>query len=82
MTIKYAVENVVVEPVVFLIANDNWMEFNLRYVVDFKRRMVIKDMLFTRILDGVSQSNGKISMASATIQLVEAPTLDIRLHKG
>ena len=70
------------EPVVILIANDNWMEFNLRYVVDFKRRMVIKDMLFTRILDGVSQSNGKISMASATIQLVEAPTLDIRLHKG
>jgi len=78
---KYAVENAIVEPMIFLIANDNWMEFTLRYVVDFGKRRSIKDLLFTRILDAIAQTNGKVSMASATFHLVEAPTLNIRLRK-
>jgi len=81
MTRKYAVENAVVEPMVFLTANDNWMEFTLRYVVDFGKRRGTKDLLFTQILDAIAQSNGKVSMASATFHLVAAPTLDIRLRK-
>ena len=81
MTIKYAVEHAVVEPTVFLVANDNWMEFTLRYVVDFKKRRGTKDLLYTRILDAIVQTNGKVSMASTTIQLVDVPTLDIRLQK-
>lgn len=78
---KYAVENAIVEPMIFLIANDNWMEFTLRYVVDFGKRRGTKDLLFTRILDAIAQTEGKVSMASATFHLVEAPTLDIRLKK-
>lgn len=81
MTIKYAVENAVVEPMVFLAANDNWMEFTLRYVVDFKKRRITKDLLYTRILDAIAQADGKVSIASATFQLVGAPTLDVRLPK-
>ena len=81
MTRKYAVENAIVEPMVFLTANDNWMEFTLRYVVDFGKRRGTKDLLFTQILDAIAQTDGKVSMASATIHLVEAPTLDIRLRK-
>lgn len=81
VTLKYAVENAVVEPTIFLIANDNWMEFSLRYVVDCKKRRGTKDEIFSHILDGVNQSNGKVSMASATFELVEAPTIDIRLHQ-
>jgi small-conductance mechanosensitive channel len=78
---KYAIEEASVEPMVTLVANDNWMEFTLRYVVDFKKRRGTKDLLFTRILDGVAASDGRVSMASATFQLVEAPTLDVRLHR-
>jgi small-conductance mechanosensitive channel len=81
MTRKYAVENAIIEPMVFLVANDNWMEFTLRYVVDFKKRRGTKDLLFTRILDAVALTGGKVSLASATFQLVEAPTLDIRLRR-
>lgn len=81
MTRKYAVENAIIDPRVFLIANDNWMEFTLRYVVDFKKRRLTKDLLCTRILDAVAASDGKVSMASATFQLVEMPVLDIRLRK-
>ena len=81
MTRKYAVENAIVKPMVFLIANDNWMEFTLRYVIENGKRRGTKDLLFTRILDAIAQTDGKVSMASATFHLVEAPTLDIRLRK-
>ncbi len=82
MTRKYAVENAIVEPMVFLIANDNWLEFTLRYVVEYGKRRTKKDLLYTRILDLISKTEGKVSMASATFHLVEAPTLDVRVRKG
>ncbi|GAB4167898.1 MAG: hypothetical protein OHK0024_03090 [Thalassobaculales bacterium] len=81
MLSRYAIEEASVEPSVLLMANDNWMEFTLRYVVDFKKRRSTKDLLFTRILDGIAASHGQVAMASATFHLVEAPTLDIRLHE-
>ena len=81
MTRKFAVENAIIEPMVFLIANDNWMEFTLRYVVDFKKRRGAKDTLFTHILDAVAKTDGKVSLASVTFQLVEAPTLEVRFQK-
>ncbi len=81
MKSKYAVEDAITEPTVFLIANDNWMEFTLRYVVDFRKRRGTKDLLFTRILDAFAQTDGKVSIASATFHLVEAPTFDVRLRK-
>ena len=77
---KYAIEDASVEPIVILVANDNWMEFTLRYVVDFKKRRSTKDLLFTCILDGVAASDGRVSMASATFHLVEAPVFDVQLH--
>ena len=80
MTQKYAVEDAIVEPMVFLVANDNWMEFTLRYVVDYGKRRSTKDQLFTQILDRIAESEGKVAMASATFHLVEAPTLNIRLQ--
>ncbi|GAB4472571.1 MAG: mechanosensitive ion channel [Anaerolineales bacterium] len=81
MTLKYAVENAIVEPLVFLVANDNWLEFTLRYVVEYGKRRGTKDMLFTRIIELISETDGKVSIASATFHLVEAPMLDIHLRK-
>ncbi len=82
MTRKYAVENAIVEPLVFLSATDNWMEFTLRYVVDFGRRRSIKDLLFTQILDEIAETNGKVAMASTTFHLVETPTIDVRIKSS
>ena len=79
---KYMIEEASVEPMVTLVANDNWMEFTLRYLVDFKKRRGTKDLLFTKILDAVVASEGRVSMASATFQLVEAPTLNVRLRSN
>jgi small-conductance mechanosensitive channel len=81
MTRKFAVEDSIIDPMIFLTANDNWMEFTLRYVVDFKKRRGTKDVLFTKILDLFNETNGKVSLASTTFQLVQAPTIDVRIRK-
>lgn len=77
---KYMIENAKVEPVVTVVANDNWIELCLRYTVDYKQRRSTKDRLFTRILDEVDASEGRVGLASATFHLVEAPVLDVRIR--
>jgi hypothetical protein len=79
MVQRFLIEDASVEPMVTLVANDNWMEFTLRYVVDYKRRRSTKDRLFTQILDEIDRSNGKIEIASGTYDLVGAPTFDVRV---
>jgi small-conductance mechanosensitive channel len=78
MVKKYMIEKATVEPMVTMIANDNWIEFTVRYVVDFKKRRSTKDALFTRILDAFEETNGTVSLASATFHLVDAPVLNVR----
>ena len=76
---KYAIEDAQVEPLVYMIANDNWVEFSLRYVSDYKRRRGTKNRLFTRILQEFDQTNGRVAIASMTVHLVETPTLDVNV---
>ncbi|MDD2368844.1 MAG: mechanosensitive ion channel family protein [Sulfuricurvum sp.] len=74
----YAVESATVEPMVTISATDNWIEFTLRYVVDFKKRRSTRDQLFTRFLVEVEKSEGKIQMASQTSEIVSFPKLHIQ----
>ncbi|MDZ4714813.1 MAG: mechanosensitive ion channel [Cytophagales bacterium] len=77
----YRVENAKTEPMVTLVANDNWMEFTIRYVVDYKRRRIIKDQLFTSILKEVNNTQGTVQLASATFELTSMPPISINLKK-
>lgn len=81
MLARYAVEDASVEPTVTMIANDNWLEYTVRYVVDYKKRRSTKDVLFNRILDEFDASDGQVNFASATFHLVEAPTVTVKLDK-
>ena len=84
MVHKYLIEPAKVEPIVTVIATDNWLEFTLRYVVNYKQRRYLKDRLFTRILDDIDKSSGNIRIASSTLELVEAPDFNVsisRIHK-
>ncbi|MEO6290449.1 MAG: mechanosensitive ion channel domain-containing protein [Ginsengibacter sp.] len=78
---KYRLEDAQTEPMVSLIANDNWVEFTLRFVVNYKKRRATKTQLFTKILKEVDATNGEIKFASATFQLVEAPEIKIKFDK-
>lgn len=78
---KYMIENAVTDPMVTLVTNDNWVEFTLRYIVDYKKRRTTKDKLYTEILKSIESTNGKVKFASATFQLVEAPEIKVSLIK-
>jgi small-conductance mechanosensitive channel len=79
---KYMLEDAKVEPMVTLVANDNWLEFTARYVVDYRRRRWVKDRLFTRILEEVDKSDNRIRLASATFELTNLPRLDFTFSGG
>ena len=78
----YAVENAKVEPMVTLAATDNWIEFTLRYVVDFKQRRSTRDRLYTRLLEEAEKSGGAIQMGSATSEIVAFPKVVVELERG
>ncbi len=76
---QYRVDPAELDPRVFLTANDNWMEFKLRYVVDYKKRRLTKDLLYTRSLDEIDRTEGRVALASATFHLVETPEIKVKL---
>ncbi len=75
---KFLIENATIKPMVIVGANDNWVEFTLRFVVDYKKRVVIKDQLFTKILEKVENSSGKVKLASSTFELVGVPPIEVK----
>lgn len=75
----YAVEDATIEPMVTIVATDNWVAFTLRYVVDFKKRRSTRDRIYTRFLQEVDKSNKQIQMSSATSEIVAFPTLHVEI---
>jgi len=77
---KYRLEDAITEPAIYMVANDNWVEYTLRYVVSYKKRRATKTELFTRILKQVEDTKGEIKFASATFHLVEAPEIKVKIN--
>lgn len=82
MVRTYRIEDAAIEPAVTLIVNDNWLEFTIRYAVDYKKRRATKDLLFTRILEDIEKTNGGVQIASTTVNITGVPTVDVRLRQG
>lgn len=78
---KYRLEDAQTESMVSLIANDNWVEFTLRYVVGYRKRRATKTALFTHILKEIEATKGEIKFASATFQMVESPGFEKKSEK-
>jgi len=80
--VKYRLEAAPVDPLVSMTANDNWLEFTLRYIVDYRKRRTVRDLLFTRIMEEVDKSQNRIRLASATFEIVNVPRFDLELAEG
>jgi len=80
MVDKYMIEDARVEPMVTIQVTDNWMEFTVRYIVDYRKRRSTKDLLFTRIIEEIDKTEDRVGIASTTLQLVDLPELRIRLN--
>jgi small-conductance mechanosensitive channel len=82
MVKKYRIEDASVAPMLTLVATDNWLQYTLRYVVDYRSRRGVKDALFNGIMDLVDASNGRVQLASATFELVAAPPISVQTGAG
>ena len=67
---NFKLEDAKLEHQTFMIFNDNWIEFSLRYIVDIRERRLAKDLLFTRILEEIEKHKESIALASETIEIV------------
>lgn len=79
---KYRLEDAQTDAMVSLIANDNWVEFTLRYIVNYKKRRMTKTALFMKILQKIEATNGQIKFGSATFQMVDPPEIKVDIKTG
>ena len=81
MVERYYIENATLEPTLAMNLTDNWIQLNLRYITDYKLRRNTKNTLFQQIEQAIAHTNGKVNMASTTLQLLKIPPIDINLKK-
>ena len=74
---KYYIEDAQVDPTLAITLTDNWIQLNLRYIVDYKKRRHTKNLLNQEIEKRIAATNGKVVLASATFEIVRIPTLDM-----
>ncbi|MCK0131757.1 mechanosensitive ion channel family protein [Flavobacteriaceae bacterium F08102] len=79
---KYYIEDAEVESTLAITLTDNWAEFNIRYIVDYKKRRYTKNLLSERIHKAFEQTNGKVVLASSTVELIKIPSLNVAVNKG
>ena len=82
MVERYYIENATIEPTIAVNLTDNWIALNLRYITDYKLRRSTKNQLFSNIEKAIRTTNGKVTLASTTLQLLKIPELEVQLKKG
>jgi small-conductance mechanosensitive channel len=69
----YRTENPPIEPFVALAVNSASLEFTVNYVVDYAKRTVMLDRLFTKIVEEVANSSGRLAWASSGVTIINQP---------
>jgi small-conductance mechanosensitive channel len=67
---NYQIAKPPLEPTVVLVVNNGSLEFTLDYVVDYTQRSIMKDKLFSRIVEEVKNSDGRIEWASSGVTVI------------
>jgi small-conductance mechanosensitive channel len=71
---RYPVHEATVEPALYVVMTDNWIEMTLRYVVDARERRKVKGQLHHELLQ-CFESEADITVASVTMEIVGFPAL-------
>jgi small-conductance mechanosensitive channel len=74
MVDRYLVHDTPVEPSLYIVMTDNWIEMTLRYVVEARERRRVKGELHQELLQHF-ESEAEITVASATFEIVGFPLL-------
>jgi small-conductance mechanosensitive channel len=70
---NYQSANPSLEPTVALVVNAGSLEFTVDYVVDYTKPTAMRDRLFTKIVQEVTNSNGRLEWASSAVTLISQP---------
>ena len=70
----YPVHDATVEPTLYIVMTDNWIEMTLRYVVDAQARRQVKTRLHHELLQHF-ESEPNVTVASMTVEIVGLPPL-------
>jgi hypothetical protein len=70
ITENYRNANPPLEPNFTVVLNAGSFEFSVSYVVDYMKRTSVKDQLFTKIVEEVVRSNGRLEWASTAVRVV------------
>jgi small-conductance mechanosensitive channel len=70
----YPVQKASVEPTLYVVMTDNWIELTLRYIVEARERRQVKGQLHRELLQRFESEPG-ITVASATFEIVGFPPL-------
>jgi len=77
---KYYIEDAMVEPTLAISLTDNWIQFNIRYIVDYKKRRSTKHLLNDKIREEIENTEGKIILASTTLEVIKIPEIKIKMN--
>lgn len=69
MARKYILEKQSISSSVTMSLEDSWVEYTLRYIVDYKKRRVVKNKLHVKILKDINNTDGAIEFGSPTIEV-------------
>jgi small-conductance mechanosensitive channel len=61
------------EPTVALVVNAGSLEFSVSYVVDYAKRTAMQDQLFTRIVQEVAHSDGRLAWTTSEATITNQP---------
>ncbi|WP_282133047.1 mechanosensitive ion channel family protein [Cellulophaga baltica] len=81
MVERYYIEDSKLAPSIAINLTDNWVAINLRYITDYKRRRATKHELLELIQKEIKATQGTVSFASTTLQLLKIPEVDVQLKK-
>jgi small-conductance mechanosensitive channel len=71
----YETVNPSLEPAITLAVSGGSLEFGVSYIVDYTKRTAMQDQLFTKIVQEVANSKGRLEWASApTVVTIPIPT--------
>jgi hypothetical protein len=70
---NYRSANPPLEPTVALVVNNGSLEFTVSYVVDYTKRTAMQDQLFTKIVEEIANSKGRLQWAPPVSPIVTQP---------
>lgn len=77
IVVKFYIEDAVLDPTLAITLTDNWVKFNLRYIVDYKKRRSTQHVLHDTIQQKIRETEGLVQLASTTIEVIKIPELKI-----